>query len=83
MSSSPRKPVTPQDMARRWKELAERQRRHLIELYRSGRWRHYYTEEQLTAQMRDAVRSIERWSAAGGKSTASDRDGASFRDRAQ
>lgn len=83
MSSNERKPAVPQEMARRWQELAERQRRHLLELYRSGRWRHYYTEEQLTAQMRDAVRSIERWSAVTGKPPVSDADSAPFREAAE
>lgn len=54
------------DIARRWQALAERRRRHLIDLYRSGRWRLYYTEEQLMAHMRDAVRNIEEWSAVTG-----------------
>jgi len=60
------------DMARRWQGLAERRRKHLIEMYRTGRWRHYYTEEQLTAQMRDAVRDIGRWSAASGEPPAAE-----------
>ena len=51
----------PDAVARRWQSLAESRRQHLLELYRSGRWRRYYTEDQLMAQMHDAVRSIEQW----------------------
>jgi uncharacterized repeat protein (TIGR03809 family) len=58
VSSNLRKP---EDMARQWQSLAERRRQHLLELYRSGRWRRYYSEDELMAQMRDAVRGVEQW----------------------
>ena len=32
-----------------------------IELYDSGRWKHYYSEEQFLHRMREAIRLIERW----------------------
>jgi uncharacterized repeat protein (TIGR03809 family) len=48
-------------LAQKWRELAERRREHFAELYRSGRWRHYYTEEQFVAQMREVVRAAEEW----------------------
>jgi uncharacterized repeat protein (TIGR03809 family) len=54
-------PHSRDEMARRWQSLAERRRQHLLELYRSGRWRRYYSEDQLMAQMRDAVRGVEQW----------------------
>jgi uncharacterized repeat protein (TIGR03809 family) len=60
-----------QELARQWQALAERRRQHILELHRTGRWRRYYTEEQFTAQMRDAVRNIEAWGAAE-KSSAAD-----------
>jgi uncharacterized repeat protein (TIGR03809 family) len=50
-----------QQLAQKWRELAERRREHFAELYRSGRWRHYYTEEQFVAQMREVVRAAEEW----------------------
>ncbi|MBX6424917.1 MAG: TIGR03809 family protein [Variibacter sp.] len=53
------------DMARRWRSLAERRRAHLLALYRSGRWRKYYSEDQIMAQMRDLVREINAWRAVG------------------
>ena len=35
----------PVELTRKWRDLAEKRRAHLIELYDSGRWKHYYTEE--------------------------------------
>jgi uncharacterized repeat protein (TIGR03809 family) len=49
------------EITRKWCELAEQRRAHFIELYDSGRWRHYYTEEQLLARMREAIRLAETW----------------------
>jgi uncharacterized repeat protein (TIGR03809 family) len=51
----------PVELTRRWRELAERRRAHLIELYDTGRWKHYYTEEQLVARVREAIRLAETW----------------------
>jgi hypothetical protein len=48
-------------MAQQWRSLAERRREHLLRLYRTGRWRKYYSEEQIMAQMRDVVREINEW----------------------
>lgn len=50
-----------EELARKWRAVAERRRHSLLELYRSGRWSRYFSEEQLTAQMRDAERDIGRW----------------------
>ena len=49
------------ELTRRWRELADKRRAHLIELYESGRWKHYYTEEQLVARMREAINLAETW----------------------
>jgi uncharacterized repeat protein (TIGR03809 family) len=43
------------------RELAERRRAHLVELYDTGRWKHYYTQEQLLVRMREALNMIETW----------------------
>jgi len=51
----------PVELTRKWRDLAEKRRAHLIELYDSGRWKHYYTEEQLVARMRDAINLADRW----------------------
>ena len=45
--------------------LAERRRQHLLELYRTGRWRRYYREDELMAQVRDSGRDIEWWGSRG------------------
>jgi uncharacterized repeat protein (TIGR03809 family) len=49
------------EVAQRWRALAERRRAHFIELFQSGRWRHYYSEQQFLDSLRDAVRISERW----------------------
>lgn len=56
-----------EDLARKWQALAERRAKYLLDIHRSGRWQRYFTEEQLTAQMRETLRAIERWSAMSGK----------------
>jgi uncharacterized repeat protein (TIGR03809 family) len=45
----------------KWRDLAERRKEHFSELYRSGRWRRYYTEEQFRTQMREVIRAAETW----------------------
>jgi uncharacterized repeat protein (TIGR03809 family) len=47
--------------ARQWQDLAERRLAYFIELYRSGRWRHYYSEEKFALRMRDVIANTERW----------------------
>jgi uncharacterized repeat protein (TIGR03809 family) len=49
------------ETVRKWHSLAERRRRHFVELYRSERWRRYYTEEAFLAQMREVIQSVEVW----------------------
>ena len=51
----------PVEITRRWRELAERRRAHFIELYDSGRWKHYYDEEQLLAHARELTALREKW----------------------
>jgi uncharacterized repeat protein (TIGR03809 family) len=49
-------------VAQKWRALAERRVAHLVELYESGRWRHYfYSEEQFLHRMREAIRLSARW----------------------
>ncbi len=45
----------------KWRDLAERRRAHFVELYESGRWKRYYTEEQFVAGMRSAIAAANRW----------------------
>ena len=49
------------DAVRRWHALAERRRRHYVELYRSERWRRYFTEEAFLLRMRDVIQNVETW----------------------
>jgi uncharacterized repeat protein (TIGR03809 family) len=53
----------PDAFARKWHALAQRRRNHLAELYQSGEWQRYYSEERLRSHMREAVREVEHWSA--------------------
>lgn len=46
---------------RKWQALAERRRRHYVDLYRSDKWRRHYSEETFTALMRDVIQNVEAW----------------------
>jgi len=48
-------------VALKWRELVERRSGHFLDLYASGRWRHYYTEEQFLARFQEALEMSERW----------------------
>jgi len=48
-------------VALKWRGLAERRRDQYIDLYRSGRWRHYYTDQEFIIEMRTAIALAERW----------------------
>jgi uncharacterized repeat protein (TIGR03809 family) len=52
---------TPVESVRKWHSLAERRRRHFVELYRSERWKRYYTEEAFRSQMREVIANVEMW----------------------
>ena len=47
--------------AQKWRGLAERRRAHFVALFHSGRWKHYYSEQQFLHRMREAIRLSERW----------------------
>jgi len=47
-------------MLRKLHALAEQRCQYFIELHESGRWRHYFTAEELAVQMRDAAQVAER-----------------------
>ena len=49
------------EVAQKWRVLAECRCAHLLELHHSGRWKHYYTEEQFLDRLREALRLSERW----------------------
>ena len=58
---SERQPSPYDSIARRWHALAERRRAHVIELRESGRWKHYYTAEELLDALREAVGMRDAW----------------------
>jgi uncharacterized repeat protein (TIGR03809 family) len=49
------------DVAQKWRDLAERRQAHFLELYQSGRWKRYYSEERFLYRMREAIQLSERW----------------------
>ena len=51
----------PVETVRKLHTLAERRRRHYVELYRSERWRRYFTEEAFLLRMRDVIQNAETW----------------------
>ena len=48
-------------IALKWRNIAEQRRDHHLDLYKSGRWKHYYTDEEFLVEMRQAVAIAERW----------------------
>jgi hypothetical protein len=50
------------DVTRRWQALAERRLASYEELYRSGRWRHYYaSQEEFAARMLDVIKAAKAY----------------------
>jgi uncharacterized repeat protein (TIGR03809 family) len=45
----------------KWYLLAEERSRHLAELHRTGRWRRYYTKEQIATHMTEAAKTARQW----------------------
>ena len=54
-------PFAMDNAARKWRALAERRRAHFVDLYKTGRWKHYYTDEQFVVCMRQAIVAADRW----------------------
>jgi uncharacterized repeat protein (TIGR03809 family) len=50
------------EISQKWRDLADRRLAYFTELYRSGRWKHYYTPESFSARMRDVVKAAKVWS---------------------
>ena len=48
-------------IARRFSDLAERRLNYFVELYRSGRWTHYYTEQEFALRMLDVIKAARQW----------------------
>ena len=49
------------EITRKWRDLAERRLAYFTELYRSGCWKHYYTEERFAVRMRDVIKAVKVW----------------------
>jgi len=48
-------------VTQKWRDLAERRRAYFEDLRASGRWRHYYTEAEFRACLRDVIAAAEAW----------------------
>ncbi|EAQ34426.1 hypothetical protein NB311A_17931 [Nitrobacter sp. Nb-311A] len=56
-----RAPDHAQDILNRWCVLAEQRLDFLIELYESGRWRRYHSEDAFMENLREAKAVVEVW----------------------
>jgi uncharacterized repeat protein (TIGR03809 family) len=50
-----------QKISLKWRDLAERRKAHFVELYETGRWKHYYTDIEFLAELRKAIAAANRW----------------------
>ena len=57
-------------IAQKWSELARRRRDYYVDLYESGRWKHYFDEQEFIARMRDVVASSAQWNELAGRALA-------------
>lgn len=48
-------------IALKWHDLAQRRLDYYSELYRSGRWRLYYTQERFAVRMLDVISAAKKW----------------------
>ena len=53
-------------VARDWLALVERRQAHLIELFETGRWTHYFTEAEFLAQLRATNLAYDRFAEVAG-----------------
>ena len=49
------------DVVARWCNLAEQRLEHLTELFETGRWRRYHTEQAFLENIREAKEAVEVW----------------------
>ena len=50
-----------QELLGKLHRLAERRQAHVNDLQQSGRWRHYYDENEFAALRRDAESAADKW----------------------
>ena len=60
MQALPRRPGYEKTVLK-WHNLAQLRLDYYTELYRSGRWRHYYTGERFAVRMLDVIEAAKRW----------------------
>jgi hypothetical protein len=48
-------------VARKWLALAERRQAHFVELVDTGRWRHYFSRDELEREMHKAAALRDQW----------------------
>jgi uncharacterized repeat protein (TIGR03809 family) len=56
-------PFAMDQAALKWRDLAERRQAYFVELYESGRWKHYYTDQEFIVRLREAAAAVNRWAA--------------------
>jgi len=57
----PREVLSLDPVALKWRNLVDRRRAHFVDLYLSGRWKRYYSEDQFKVCFRDAMSIADRW----------------------
>ena len=50
-------------IAQQWCDLAERRHAYYRDLFESGRWKHYFDEQEFITRLRDVIAACERWNA--------------------
>jgi hypothetical protein len=66
-------------IASKWHALAQRRLLYYSELYRSGRWTHYYASRQLFARhMIDVIKAAKIWAKLAGETPRADDDNDDF-----
>ena len=53
-------------VARKWLALAERRQAHFVELIDTGRWKHYFSRDELDREMRKAAALRDQWASLAG-----------------
>jgi len=48
-------------IALKWHDLAQRRLDYYTDLYRSGRWSRYYTQDRFAIRMLDVIEAAKRW----------------------
>ncbi len=66
-------------IAGKWHALAQRRLLYYSELYRSGRWTHYYASRELFARhMLDVIKTAKTWAKLAGEQPTGKDDGDDF-----